>query len=69
MSGLEHATGDRSLERSSPFPADWGRVPVDVEERARWIRFHVERATFDRRRQAQARLDALERLAALGGSR
>jgi hypothetical protein len=67
MSGVEHAAGDRSLEGGGPFPADWGPAPVDVEERGRWIRFHAERATFERRRLARARLEALERRAALRG--
>jgi hypothetical protein len=69
MSGIEHAAGGRAFARSSPFPADWGPAPDNIEERARWIRLHAERAVSRRHRLNRERLDALERRARRDGPR
>jgi hypothetical protein len=33
---IEHAE-----ERRSPFPAEWGYPPADIEERLAWVREHA----------------------------
>jgi hypothetical protein len=61
MSGVEHASGARfSTPRESPFPPEWGTPPGRVEERAKWIRVHVERAKYERR--SRSALNAQRRL-------
>jgi hypothetical protein len=54
MSGIERASG-RVTTLSSPFPAEWGTPPGDEQQRARWTRFHAERAKLQAQRRVRTR--------------
>lgn len=51
---IEHA--GQQWQRSSPFPAEWGTPPIDVDKRAGWATSHIMAAALRQRmRQQQGR--------------
>lgn len=50
---IEKATGER--KGRGYFPREWGEPPEDIEKRAGWIRFNIERGLYRQRQGEEVR--------------